>query len=48
MLKEQEQHCDRLAKSLKQPARGRPPGAVSAPDRAGEPPRVTLRAVSGT
>jgi hypothetical protein len=38
--------CARLGRELKAPARaGRPPGAVSAPDRKA-PPRVKLRKVS--
>lgn len=45
MLREHEAHCDRLAKALAPALRGRPPGAASAPDRAGEPPRVKLKAV---
>ena len=46
MLQEADTLCDRLARTLqRRAAAGRPPGAVSAPDRAA-PPRVKLRKVS--
>lgn len=46
MLQEADTLCDRLAQALtRRAAPGRPPGAVSAPDRKA-PPRVKLRKVS--
>jgi hypothetical protein len=46
LLREADILCDRLAKSVRGMAVGRPLGSASAPDRR-EPPRVVLRAVDG-